>query len=276
MLQFFRRPSANSKGLDCSSGVKGAIYFVSMNRFFVDPNDIQGDDVHLSKAQVHQIYHVLRLRTGDRIVVLDNAGSEFEVELAAPSPRQVEGRILARRAAQGEPDVDLVLHQGLLARDKFEHVLQKGTEVGVKRFVPVITERSIVQDSRAFTNDRVERWQRIITEAAEQSGRGLIPQLRPPIRLEQALAEHGGVDVHLMGCPGPGGQSLHAVLATTPRPKAVSLCIGAEGGFTEREVDLARSAGWKVFSLGRRVLRTETAAVVASGLVLYELGQMEP
>jgi 16S rRNA (uracil1498-N3)-methyltransferase len=202
----------DSMGIGCSSGVKGAIYFVFMNRFFVDPTDIQGDRVHLGKALAHQICHVLRLRPGDRIVVLDNSGSEFEVELAAAGPKQVEGRIMTRRPAQGEPDVDLTLYQGLLARDKFEHVLQKGTEVGVKRFVPVITERSIVRDTSAFTEDRVERWQRIITEAAEQSGRGLIPELKRPIRFEQVLAEHAGVEVHLMGCPGPGGQSLHEVL----------------------------------------------------------------
>ena len=274
MLQF-SRPSADSKGLDCSSGDKGAIYCLPMHRFFVDPRDIQGDHACLAKAQAHQICRVLRLQPGDRIVVLDNAGSEFEVVLAAVGPRQAEGQIVAKRAAQGEPDVDLVLYQGLLARDKFEHVLQKGTEVGVKRFVPVITERSIVQDSRAFTKDRVERWQRIITEAAEQSGRGLIPRLGAPIRFEQALAEHAGADMHLMGCLGPGGQSLRGALAKV-KPKVVGLWIGPEGGFSEREVDMARTAGWKAFSLGKRILRTETAAVVASGLVLYELGQMEP
>ena len=262
-------------GLGCSFGVKGVIYFVSMNRFFVDPMNIQGDRVCLTKTQAHQICHVLRLQPGDRIMVLDNAGSEFEVELTAAGPKQAEGRVLAKRPTQGEPTVDLILYQGLLARDKFEHVLQKGTEVGVGRFVPVITERSIVRDTRAFTEGRQERWGRIITEAAEQSGRGLVPELKPPMRFEQALAERGDIDMHLIGCLGPGVQSLHGVLAEV-RPKAVGLWIGPEGGFSNREVDLARSAGWIPFSLGRRILRTETAAVVASGLVLYELGQMEP
>jgi 16S rRNA (uracil1498-N3)-methyltransferase len=266
----------DSVGLGCSSGVKGAIYFVSMNRFFVDPMDIQGDRVCLGKAQAHQICHVLRLRTHDRIVVLDNCGFEFEIILADVGPTHITGTIVERRAIQGEPTVGLTLYQGLLARDKFEHVLQKGTEVGVRCFVPVITERSIVRDTRAFTEDRQERWQRIVTEAAEQSGRGLIPELKPPIRFEQVLVEPGGVDIRLMGCPGPGGQSLHGVIAAGVKPKAVGLWIGPEGGFSDREVDLARSAGWRPFSLGRRILRTETAAVVASGLVLYELGQLEP
>jgi 16S rRNA (uracil1498-N3)-methyltransferase len=171
---------------------------------------------------------VLRLRTHDRIVVLDNCGFEFEIILADVGPTHITGTIVERRAIQGEPSVGLTLYQGLLARDKFEHVLQKGTEVGVRCFVPVITERSIVRDIR------------------------------------------------LMGCPGPGGQSLHGVLAAGVKPKAVGLWIGPEGGFSDREVDLARSAGWRPFSLGRRILRTETAAVVASGLVLYELGQLEP
>lgn len=247
-----------------------------MDRFFAEPADVRGDRVSLAKAQAHQICRVLRLTPGDHILVLDNAGSEFEVVLTAVGPGQAEGQVLARRSAQGEPRVDLILYQGLLARDKFEQVLQKGTEVGVRRFVPVITERSIVRDTRAFTQDRVQRWHRILTEAAEQSGRGLIPELSPPVRFEQGLAEQGGVDVHLMGCPGPGGPPLHEVLCATPGPRAVGLWIGPEGGFSDREVALSRSAGCRPFSLGRRVLRTETAAVMASALILYELGQMEP
>ncbi|MBP8304291.1 MAG: 16S rRNA (uracil(1498)-N(3))-methyltransferase [Phycisphaerae bacterium] len=245
-----------------------------MDRFFVEPAELRGDRVSLGKAHAHQICRVLRLRPGDRIVVLDNTGSEFEVSLTAVDPAKAEGRILATRSAQGEPRVDLTLYQGLLARDKFEQVLQKGTEVGVRRFVPVITERSIVRDAHAFTEGRMLRWHRILTEAAEQSGRGLVPELRPPIRFEQGWAGQG-VGAQLIGCPGPASPSLHEVLADAPGPRAVGLWIGPEGGFSDGEVALARSAGCRPFSLGRRILRTETAAMIASALVLYELRQLE-
>jgi len=247
-----------------------------MNRFFLDQADIQGDHICLGWHRAHQICHVLRLRVDERITVLDNRGFEFEVVLTAVGPRQVTGRVLERRPVRGEPQVDVTLYQGLLARDKFEFVLQKCTEVGVQRFVPVITERSLVRNAHAFNEDRLERWVRILTEAAEQSGRGRIPELRSPARFDQVLAEPGGPDLRLMGCPCPGGQSLHGILGEGPVPTAVALCIGPEGGFSDREAGLAQSAGWRQFSLGRRILRTETAAVVASGLVLYELGQMEP
>jgi 16S rRNA (uracil1498-N3)-methyltransferase len=245
-----------------------------MNRFFVDPADIQGDQVFLSRAQAHQICHVLRLRPDDRVIVLDNSGWEYEVALAAVAPSAVTARVVERRASLGEPQVDLALYQGLLARDKFEWVLQKCTEVGVTRFWPVVTERSLVRTTHALGKDRMERWIRILTEAAEQSHRGRIPRLEVPTRLDQALTAACQQEVRLLASPVTGEQSLRAALATGTRPASVALLVGPEAGLSDREVDTARLAGWRPFNLGRRILRTETAAVVASALVLYELGQM--
>jgi 16S rRNA (uracil1498-N3)-methyltransferase len=246
-----------------------------MNRFFVDPADIQGDQVCLSQAQAHQICHVLRLRPDERIVVLDDTGSEYEAVLTAVGHSAAMARVLERRPSLGEPRVDLSLYQGLLARDKFEHVLQKCTEVGVARFCPVVTERSLVRNTHAFGKDRMDRWIRILTEAAEQSHRGRIPRLEPPSRLDQAVAA-APQEARLLASPASGGQSLAEALATSARPTQVALLVGPEAGLSEQEEAAALAAGWRPFNLGRRVLRTETAAVVASALVLYELGQMTP
>jgi 16S rRNA (uracil1498-N3)-methyltransferase len=245
-----------------------------MNRFFVDPVDIQGDQVFLSRAQAHQISHVLRLRPDDRVIVLDNSGWEYEAALEAAGPSAVTARVVERRPSLGEPQVGLVLYQGLLARDKFEWVLQKCTEVGVTRFCPVVTERSLVRTTHAFGKDRMDRWIRILTEAAEQSHRGRIPQLDPPSRLDQAVTAACQQEVRLLASPATGEQSLREALAAGTRPASVALLVGPEAGFSVKEVDAARAAGWRPFNLGSRILRTETAAVVASSLVLYELGQM--
>ena len=247
-----------------------------MNRFFIDPAGIQGDRVRLDGQQARQICRVLRLGAHDRIVVLDNAGTEYEVVLTAVGPAQVMGEVIERRLARGEPPVDLTLYQSLLARDKFEHVLQKCTEVGVRRFVPVVTERSLVRNARAFNEDRLGRWVRILTEAAEQSGRGRVPELGSPVRFEQALADPTASALRLMASPCVEGPSLRGLGLDSAGAKAAALFIGPEGGFAPGEQQLARSAGWTPFSLGRRVLRTETAAVVASALVLHQMGQMEP
>jgi 16S rRNA (uracil1498-N3)-methyltransferase len=155
-------------------------------------------------------------------------------------------------------------------------VLQKCTEVGVRRFVPVITERTIVRDDHAFREGRLDRWVRILTEAAEQCQRGLIPELRAPVRFDRVLTDPEGGELRLVGCPRPEGKSLAGLLARGEGLKAVALFIGPEAGFSDREMEAACAAGWAPFSLGRRILRTETAAVVASALVLHQLGQMEP
>jgi 16S rRNA (uracil1498-N3)-methyltransferase len=269
------RISIGSAGLPARS-IPDTMSDDPMNRFFLDPADIQGDHVLLGGPQAHQIGRVLRLVAGERIVVLDNCGWEYEVVLTAVASSQAAGRVVEKRPACGEPAKDLVLYQSLLARDKFELVLQKCTEVGVRRFVPVVTERSVVRNAQAFGQDRLDRWGRILTEAAEQSERGRVPELRPPVRFEQAVAEGGPGEARLLACPRLEEQSLKGALAQGAGPGPVALLIGPEAGLSDREVDAARSAGWRPFNLGRRILRTETAAVVASALVLYELGQMEP
>jgi 16S rRNA (uracil1498-N3)-methyltransferase len=170
--------------------------------------------------------------------------------------------------------VKVILYQSLLAREKFEWVLQKCTEVGVAGFVPVISQRSVVRTGTSAS--KLSRWQRILREAAEQSHRGRIPELSRPAGLQEVAGQCGAFDLSLVAVPA-ARTSIGDCLRTIKKKDnaAVGLFIGPEGGFTEREVELLTAAGAMAFSLGQRILRTETAAVVASSLVLYELGQME-
>lgn len=240
-----------------------------MHRFFVDPQILQGDRVVLPAAQAHQIRNVLRLRAGSAILVLDNSGTEYEVILRQVDKQQVVGEAIAKRPSPNEPTVHLTLYQALMKRDKFEWVLQKGTEIGVSQFVPIVTQRSLVQDIE-IKEGKLFRWQKIITEAAEQSRRGCIPELHPAQTLAQALAEHP---------PKPGliaweeeeALTLRKALAGGERPSHISLFIGPEGGFATEEVEAAQAAGLQAITLGKRILRAETAALVASALVLHEL-----
>ena len=246
-----------------------------MNRFFVSKDSFRGDKVLLGKDQAHQIRDVLRLRSGDQIIVLDNTGWEYEVFLAKVTREQVVGEILQKRKAPGEPQTQITLYQSLLARDKFEWVLQKCTEVGVTRFVPVVTQRTLIRDT-AIKPDKRARWQRIITEAAEQSGRGLIPDLSPPITFEDVLSDLSGFERRLIAWE-KQGENIRAALRTADKnvPHTIAILIGPEGSFTEQEVELAKKSGAIPITLGPRILRTETAAVVAIAIILYELGQME-
>jgi len=248
-----------------------------MNRFFVSDENLRGKRAVFGQQHAHQIRQVLRLKRGDRVIVLDNKGYEYKVRLTTVGRNEVAGQITEKRQALGEPEVQITLHQSLLARDKFEWVLQKCTEVGVTRFVPVITERSIVRDADRLKENKLARWQRIIAEAAEQSGRGRIPELLPAVSLREALNSVTDFDCCLMASPQEQEVTLRSYLRAVEgtRPSAIALFVGPEGGFTDEELQLGKTHGATGVGLGPRILRTETAAVVATALILYELGQME-
>ena len=249
---------------------------MNMNRFFVPKSGIEGELVRLSPEQAHQVCHVLRLTPGDPIVVLDDNGTEYEVTLSTVCPPETIGQVTDRHPARGEPQVKITLFQSLLAREKFEWVLQKATEVGVARFAPVLTARSIVR-AKLIEEKKLDRWRRIVTEAAEQSHRGRVPKLDQTITFGEAISRLRDFDRALIAAPSPKAVSLPGALRNLNRGTvSIGLMIGPEGGFAGEEIDLASETGAIPIHLGPRILRTETAAVVASALILYELGEMEP
>lgn len=225
--------------------------------------------------QARQIVRVLRLGVGDCVVVLFDNGMEYEVVLDEVNRSRVQGVVRAQRYASGEPMVELALFVSLTQREKFEWILQKCTEAGVSLFCPYVSSRSLTQETSAVEAKYV-RWNHILREAAEQSGRGRVPRLRPPLRFAQALHEvRNSNGLALIFWEGEGGISLRAMLADVPFCGKVSLFIGPEGGFSEEEIRQAQAFGLYPVSLGRRILRMETAALAASVLVLYELEDRE-
>ena len=243
-----------------------------MHRFFISDKDIESGRVIITGSRVHQIRDVLRMKTGDEIIVLDNTGFEYQVSLTNISPKEVVGKVVAKKQSYTEPRTKIALYQSLLNREKFELVLQKCTEVGVTSFVPVIAERSIIRKLEKITLQKLTRFESIITEAAEQSGRGKIPKLKRPISMTQAVSQLEDYDFCLVGSAQKECASLKQVLRkTTSKPVNIALFIGPEGGFSDKELEILESSGVLAFSLGERILRTETAAVIASGIILYEL-----
>ena len=220
----------------------------------------------------HQVSRVLRMQAGDQVVLLDDSGREFLVRLESFKGGQVEGRVVAVEAGRGEPRVRLTLYQGLLKGEKLEWVLQKGTELGIAAFVPIICQRSVPRVDSGWEG-RYRRWQRVMTEAAEQSGRSRLPLLRPPISFQEAC---DGVDPsHLSLIPWEGEAKVG--IGSVLRERSgdhVNLFIGPEGGFEEVEVAYARARGIFPVSLGRRILRAETAALVAAAVVMYQAGEV--
>jgi 16S rRNA (uracil1498-N3)-methyltransferase len=260
-----------------------------MHRFFIPPTWIEGNQVSITGPQAHQIAVVLRMRPGDLVTVLDNSGWEIEVRLLSVDKHAVKGEVLHRRLAGGEPRTKISLYQGVLKSNRFEFVLQKGTELGVVQFLPIISERCVVSDLDAVEKKR-RRWEWIIQEAAEQCRRGRKPELHSAILFPQACEQtrrSAGLSLILWeqerafslhdqlrrASPGPGIGSSEAKGAGRS-PFAINLFIGPEGGFTEDEIGIARRYGLLPITLGPRILRAETAGLVAAAAILYELGDL--
>src|SRR5215212_5985230 len=271
-------------------------------RFFVDSGAIHGRDVLLEDAELaHQIGTVLRLRPGEIITLLDNSGWQHVVALHTVERGRVAGTVERKELAGGEPRTKLTLYVALMRPERFEWVLQKGTELGVSAFVPLICERSTIADADELSANKLERWNRIMREAAEQSRRGKLPRLAPalflPAACDQAaqrgtallLWEGGGVRSlrsvlqHNMGQADMNAQQLPSALSAPlplapippPHPFSVALFSGPEGGFSASEFETALRYDMIAVTLGPRTLRAETAPIVATAAILYEMGDLE-
>ena len=249
-----------------------------MHRFLVDSDVAQGAEVVFPESAARQIRTVLRMQRGDRVVALAPGGWEMEVELAQVERDGVKGKVLSRHPAGGEPGGRITLYQSLLKRDNFEWVLQKCTEIGVAAFVPVVSRRTLLRSPGDVKESRLERWRRIIAEAVEQSRRGRVPVLHEPLRFEEAVAQATQSGLCLIPWEEEASLGLRAALAAVQQgsgePVAISLFIGPEGGFDPEEIALAREHDAIPVTLGPRILRAETAAVVVASLVLYELDDL--
>jgi 16S rRNA (uracil1498-N3)-methyltransferase len=158
-----------------------------MHHFFLSPDHFKTDTIHFPDDIARQMARVLRLQPGQHVLALDGTGNAYEVELLQVGREGVQGRVVAQRPAGGEARARITLYLALTGREKFEWMLQKCTEVGAAEFVPVISSRSLVQDERDAAK-KLERWERIVREAAEQSRRGMLPQVHQPLRFDAALS----------------------------------------------------------------------------------------
>ena len=245
-----------------------------VHRFFVLPSNIEGERVTLTEDASRQLARVLRARPGDGITVLDDSGYEYAVTLDKVNPKSASGVIHDRYRGEGETRLAITLYQGLMKADRFEYVLQKGTELGISCFVPIVSERTVARN--VISPNRLERWHRIMREAAEQSGRCRLPALGDTVSFSEACKSITGPA--LIGWEDERDTGIKDVLlrhkADIEGAQSISIVIGSEGGLTEDEVGYALGCGLAPVSLGRRVLRAETAGIVAATAVLYEMGEL--
>jgi 16S rRNA (uracil1498-N3)-methyltransferase len=244
-------------------------------RFFVDQKLEPGTFI-LKGEDVHHIKDVLRLLPGDQIVLCDSAGSECSSRIEGYSPGSVMLTILDCVPGRTEPPYQVTLFQGLPKGDKMDAIIQKAVELGAMRIVPVRCSRSVPKITPAEAVKKTARWQRIAGAAASQCGRGKLPEVSLLADFAQAAGEASSAAIRLMPWEGERSKSIRDYLEkdmsqpVTGQPVTISILIGPEGGFSADEVELARQAGIQTVTIGRRILRTETAGAAVLAMLIYQ------
>jgi 16S rRNA (uracil1498-N3)-methyltransferase len=245
-----------------------------MHRFFVRPADIGASQLRLSGDEAAHLVRVLRLGRGAQICAFDGGGREYVAVVEQVEADHVCCRILAQAEAASTRPVSISLGQGLPKAEKFEWVIQKATELGVAEIVPLLTERAVPQLTGARVVAKQARWQKIAREACKQCGQTTLPDLWPPTRLEEFFRASRGADLKLMCWEEEKQRRLRTVLQACEQVSAVAVLVGPEGGLTPEEAAQGEACGFIPVGLGTRILRAETAGVVAVALLQHRFGDL--
>lgn len=250
-----------------------------MHRFLV--KDIAADalEVIITGEEAVHLNRVLRLGLGELIEVCDGRGRAFRAQITYSDPRISRVRLLEPILEDSEPQLELVLAQALVKGERMDFILQKGTELGVHTFIPTICQRSVVKLGKEREARRRKRWQRIVNEAAKQCRRTVVPRVEPVREIGEVLQKYNGEGTPIIfpweGEEGLGlDTALGDIFSGGGKIGRVLLLVGPEGGFEFKEVKLADEYGAWLVSLGPRILRTETAALAAISITLYEAGDL--
>ena len=243
-----------------------------MHRFFAEPGQIGEKEIVITGADVNHIRNVLRMRADEEVLIADGQGAEYRCKLTELGENEVRAQILWKLDGNAELASAVTLFQGLPKSDKMDLIVQKCVELGVNRIVPVSTKRAVVKLDAKKEETRLKRWNTISESAAKQSGRGVIPEISGVMSFEKALEEAKKLDVLLI----PYERAEHMaetrrVMGEIRPGQSVGIFIGPEGGFEESEVEEAVAAGARAITLGRRILRTETAGLAVMAMLGYLL-----
>lgn len=245
-----------------------------MHRFYL-PSVVPGEEIPLSRGDSRKASRILKLVPGDRVVLWEESGKEYQALITQVTGPFVYVRTVEEMVNQAESPLDITLVQGIPKGDKLELIIQKAVEIGAARILPVLTERTVAQVPPERRKNRLQRWQTIAREAARQSGRVRIPEIGEIITLEQLWSglEPEAVKLLLWERESAGMKSY--LKSNTPTPGVpIYLIVGPEGGLGLEEVAQGVAAGCVPLSLGCRILRTETAGLVGLSLILYEWGDL--
>ncbi len=249
-----------------------------MNRFFVDRNNVSFDERNIvinDSEDIKHITKVLRLSIGEELEICDGQNKEYIVEIINIGKDKIECKVNSKNISLREAFIDITLFQALPKSNKMDLIVQKNVEIGVKEIVPIVTSRCVtkIKDVKA-ENKKINRWQKIANEAAKQCKRGVLPKIDKVINFEELKEISRNFDLLLIPYELEDSVGIRRALKGKSNIKKIGIIIGPEGGFTEKEVLKAMEWGAISVSLGPRILRTETAGLAASTIIMYQLGDL--
>lgn len=245
-----------------------------MHKFFTPSNYISDNKGKIVGEDVKHIYKVLRLTEGEEVILNDCNGIEYLAKISEVTKSEVTLDIIEKLDINNESDVEIVLFQGMPKAQKMDLIVQKGTELGISKFIPLITERVDVKLKGDFK--KLDRLNRIALEACKQSKRSIIPEVLNPIEFDELLNRINTFDLIVVPYENKEDYGIKALMKDINKEniKKIGIVVGPEGGFEEEEIERLKDAKAFIITLGKRILRTETAGFVATSLLQYELGDL--
>ncbi|MCH5303591.1 MAG: 16S rRNA (uracil(1498)-N(3))-methyltransferase [Ruminococcus sp.] len=240
--------------------------------FFTD-EEIKNEKFNIDGENARHISKSLRMKRGEKLTLVSPSKTQFDCEIDNISNELVGVKILEKKPCENEPETQITLYQALPKSDKMEFIIQKCVELGVYKIVPTISSRCVSRPDKKSLEKKLARWQKIAKEAAQQSRRGIIPEICEAVSFKQAVENSKENEQNIIFYE-LGGESIKNIIENS-RPKNIGIFIGSEGGFEQSEVDLALENGARVATLGKRILRAETAPLAALSIIMYALGEMD-
>jgi 16S rRNA (uracil1498-N3)-methyltransferase len=241
-----------------------------MSRFYVPPASIDGKIITVTGDEAHHIRDVMRLKVSDRVVAFDGTGHEYVGVLKELGPKSVVVEIIQTRVPSGAQNFTITLIQAIPKKEKMDYIVEKATELGVFRIVPVMTERTIVDWDQKKKDSSADRWRRISLAASKQCGRLDIPSIESVRNFKETLKDKAEYNLALIAALSEDAIPLKKILSGFKSGNIV-VAIGPEGDFTPDEIKMAEGAGYKLVGLGRRVLKSDTAGLAALAIIDHEL-----
>ena len=243
-----------------------------MHWFYVEHSQISEKNIIITGDDVNHIRNVLRMEPGEHVVICDGQGKDYYCAISSVEKEQVIAEILEINDTETELPVKIYLFQGIPKKDKMELVIQKAVELGAYEVIPVAMKRCVakIEDGKK-EKKKLERWQAIATSAAKQSGRGIIPQIHSVVSYAEALNMAKELDCAIVPYEqAEGMEQSYTAIKNAAQKQSVAVFIGPEGGFDDGEIALAQEAGFETITLGKRILRTETAGLTILSILMFE------